>query len=229
MAAPPRGRGLSRPAWALVALYAAAVVHAYANLLASHRIYFWHVGLFALSAVLFAFPRLIRPRGAIVARPAHFVVVGVIWSSFVAMPLATLLRGEGTANVFVTNLVWLGGCAALTGVWAWLLRWRAWHPLTLFMVIGCIAFAEPGLALLRLLAAGEWRDAALLFPVLHATHAALLAPVAAAYRRSFIGSATPSAAPAAIVVAIAASGATFLLASLAWLQLMRVVLGAMMR
>lgn len=225
----PARRGLSRPAWALVALYAAAVINAYASLLSSHRIYLLHVVLFALSGVLFAFPRLIRPRGGIVARPVHFVVVGVIWSSFIAMPLATLLRGEGTANIFVTNLVWLGGCAALTGAWAWLLRWRAWHPLTLFMAIGCIALAEPGLALLRLMAAGEWRDAAMLFPVLHATHAALLAPVAVAYRRSFIGSVTPLASPAAVLVAIVASCAAFSLASLAWLQLMRVVLGAMMR
>ena len=221
--------GLSHPAWVLLIVYAAAVVHAYANLLASHRIYFWHLALFALSGLLYAFPRLIRPRGGVVARPAHFIMVGVIWSSFVAMPLATLLRGEGTANIFVTNLVWLGGCAALTGLWAWLLRWRAWHPVTLFMVIGCIAIAEPGLALLRVLARGEWRDAALLLPVLHATHAALLAPVAAAYRRSFIGSATPQPTGPAIGIAIVASAGTFLIASLAWLQLMRAVLGAMMR
>ncbi|MBK8018211.1 MAG: hypothetical protein IPK20_16755 [Betaproteobacteria bacterium] len=217
-------RGMAPWAWAAMAVYAGWCGYAYWTLLSADAVYIWHLVLFGIAAVLFAFPRLLRPRGAIQARRVHFVLVSVGWSAFVAMPLATLLRDAGPGGVFTISLLWFGGCTALAFLWSWLLSRHAWRALPLFMVLGCIALAEPGLVLVRLAREHDWEAIGVLLPVLHATHALLLAPVANAYRKSFVGSRTPPPDAGAYALALVASAATFLFASALWFAVMRIVL-----
>lgn len=219
-------RAWSRAAIGVAALYTLWLAGAYAVLLSADRVYLWHGALYALTALLLWKPAWLRPRRARTPRIAHFVVVGTVWSALVAMPLATLLRGDLHSNLLVNALLWLGGCAALAGAWAWLLtRWR-WSLPALLAISGLIALAEPGFVVIRSLQHGGASGMLVLLPVLHATHACLVAPVANAYRDAF---APADARPGggAIALAIVAPMAAFLLGSAAWFTLLRRVLGAL--
>ncbi len=219
--------GLSRPWQIAVGLYAVWLAFAYAVLLRADSIYLWHFALFALAALLFAKPRLLRPRRG-PPRRAHFFLVGLIWSALVAMPLATLLRGDLHPNLIVNSALWLGGCGALVGAWMWLVsRWR-WPALPLYFVAGAIALAEPGFVVVRSAQQGAWSGLLVLLPVLHATHACLVAPVANAYREAFSDAARPATGNT-FAIGIVAACAAFLLGSAAWFTLLRHGLPAIVR
>lgn len=205
--------------------YALWLAFSYATLLSADRIYLWHFALFAIAALLFARPRLLCPRrGA--PRRAHFFLVGLVWSALVAMPLATLLHGDLHPNLLVNAGLWLGGCGALVGAWLWLVgRWR-WPTLPLYFVSGAIALAEPGFVVIRSAQEGAWSGLLVLLPVLHATHACLVAPVANAYRECF-GTADRPATGGAYAIGAIVTAAAFVLGTAAWFALLRGVLPAL--
>lgn len=208
-------------AWLTGAAGVAWLAWAYSVLLDLDPVYRWHLPLYAITLVLTAFPRLLRPRGSIQPRPLHFVLTAVGWSVFVAMPLASLLRGANSANVFMICLLWFGGCTSLALTWSWLLRRHAWQGMPLFLVLGLVALTEPGFVLARLVAGHDWQTVAVLLPVLHAAHATLLFPVANAYRTALVPRGASPPGPAGYLLAITASGAAFLLGSLIWFALAR--------
>jgi hypothetical protein len=216
--------GVSRPWQIAVGIYAAWLAFAYAVLLRADGIYLWHFALFALAALLFANPRLLRPRRG-PPRRAHFFLVGLVWSALVAMPLATLLRGDLHPNLIVNSALWFGGCGALVGAWMWLVsRWR-WPAPPLYFVAGAIALAEPGFVVVRSVQHGAWSGLLVLLPVLHATHACLVAPVANAYRDAF-SDATRPATGGAFVTGIVLGTAAFLFGAAAWFAIVKQLLGA---
>lgn len=199
---------------------------AYVILLDANPAYAWHLALYALAALLAWRPQLILPRGGIRPRTAHFVLIAIVWSSLIAMPLATLLRGDLNPNMLVNAGLWLGGMGAIAGVWAWLLRRYRWHTLDLFLVAGLLALTEPSFALLQLARTGQWGAAAVLLPVLHATHACLIAPVANAYRGALARPGASAPGWKGWILAVVLDAVAFTLGTAAWFWLARRVLTA---
>ena len=200
---------------------------AYAILLDASTRYAWHFLLYGLSALLLWKPALIRPRGKARRSTAlHFTVVAILWSALIAMPIATLLRGDLHSNLVVNSLLWLGGCGALAGTWAWLLRRYRWSLARLWIVTGLLALTEPGHVLIRAATHGEWGGVFVLFPVLHTAHACLVLPIANAYRDSLPTASAQAPRLAGSVLAWVAAGAAFLVGTGLWLAVGKRLLGA---
>lgn len=219
----PKSRLLLRAALGLAAIW---TLFAYGVLLAASLRYAWHFLLFALTALLLWKPFLLRPRGTIRPTPLHFAMVAVAWSAFVAMPIATLLRGDLHPNLLVNSALWLGGCLALAAVWTWLLRRYRWSLARLWFVTGLLCLMEPGHVLIRAAMHGEWGGVFVLFPVLHTTHACLVLPVANAYRTTLARPSTQEPGLAGGIVAWLAAGLAFLLGTGLWLAAGKRLLGA---
>lgn len=207
-------------------LYVLWLAFAYAVLLDASTQYAWHFLLYGLVALLMWKPGLVRPRGRARPTPMHFATVGVLWSALVAMPFATLLRGDLHPNLVVNSLLWLGGCGALVGAWTWLLRRYRWSMMRLWMVTGMLALTEPGHVLIRAASHGEWSGVFVLFPVLHAVHACLVLPIANAYRDSLATATAREPRLAGSVVAWLVAGLAFLVGNGVWLALGKRWLGA---
>ncbi|MBI1396772.1 MAG: hypothetical protein GC151_12385 [Betaproteobacteria bacterium] len=178
----PLLRALSPIPLVAVLLYGAWMTFSYVILLDANPAYIWHFVLYGLTGVLVWQPQLVRPRRGRRGRPAHFVLVSVVWGTLVAMPFATMLQGALGQHPVATALLWIGGLGALACVWAWLLYRYRWKTVPIFVVAGLVAITEPAFALVRLGATGQWGSLLVLLPVLHAVHACLIAPIANAYR-----------------------------------------------
>lgn len=199
---------------------------AYVILFDANPAYAWHLVLFGVTGLLVWRPRLILPRGNIRVRTVHFVLIAIVWSSLVAMPLATLLRGDLNPNMLVNAGLWLGGMGAIAGAWAWLLRRYRWHTLDIFLVAGLLALTEPSFALLQLARTGQWGALAVLLPVLHATHACLIAPVANAYRGALARPGASAPGWKGWILAVVLDAVAFTLGTAAWFWVVRGVLTA---
>lgn len=199
---------------------------AYTVLLAASPSYAWHFLLYGLTALLLWKPSLIRPRGAIRPTPLHFAIVAVVWMALVAMPVATLLRGDLHPNLLINSALWLGGCIALAAAWTWLLRRYHWTLARLWLVSGLLCLTEPGHVLIRAASHGEWGGVFVLLPVLHTAHACLVLPVANAYRTVLPLSSAREPGFAGSLVAWLAAGLSFLVGTGLWLGLGKRLLGA---
>lgn len=213
---------LSRPWIAVLVVYALWLAWSYVVLLRSSPVYVWHFALYAFVAVLHFRPQWIRPRRGKPKR-IHFGLVTVLWISLVARPLASLGRGDLHPDLVVNAALWLGGSIALAAAWLWLIVCWRWKPLPLFFIAGMLAFAEPGFVVLRAVQAGAWTGLFVLLPVLHATHACLVAPVANAYRDALGTEASPLNR-AGIAAAIALPIVAYLAGSVLWFEVARFAL-----
>ena len=93
----------------------------------------------------------------------------------------------------------------------------------LFFAAGALILAEPGFVVIRAAQQGAWTGLLVLLPVLHATHACLVAPVANAYREALGAKASPlngRAIAEAILVPIVA----YLAGSVLWFEAARFAL-----
>jgi len=216
------GPQLSRPWIAALVVYGLWLAWSYVVLLQSSPVYAWHFALYAIVALLHFRPQWIRPRRGLPKR-IHFGLVTVLWLSLVGRPLASLGRGDLHPDLLVNAALWLGGSIALAAAWLWLIvRWH-WQPLPLFFVAGTLAFAEPGFVVIRAIQAGAWTGLLVLLPVLHASHACLVAPVANAYRDALGANATPLTGRG-IAAATAVPVAAYLAGSLLWFEAVRFAL-----
>ena len=209
------------PGLAALGLHGLWLVWAYAQLLGTDRAYLWHLLLFGLCGLALAFPKLLQPRGGVRPRRIHFVLVAVVWSTLVATPLAMLMPGGRWETLALGIATWFGSHAALAGLWAWLLSRHVWPAWLIWVVTGSAALAEPQLLLVRLAAAGDGPALATLAPVLHAAYAALLAPVAVAYRQALAPAGAAAPGPGRVALAAVASVTTALLANALWFSLLR--------
>lgn len=213
---------LSWPWIGALVVYGLWLAWSYGVLLISSPLYVWHVGLYAIVALLIFRPRWIRPRRGSSKR-IHFGLVAVLWISLVGRPLASLGRGDLHPDLLVNAGLWLGGSIALAAAWGWLMvRWR-WRPLPLFFIAGTLAFVEPGFVVIRAIHAGAWAGLFVLLPVLHATHACLVLPVVHAYREALGTEAVPLDGRG-IAAAIALPIAAYLAGSVLWFEAMRFAL-----
>lgn len=164
-----------------VALYIAWCLASYGLLLAAGWHYVWHFGLHALAAVLLWRPDLLLPR-RMPATTVYLVLIGTVYTAFVAAPLARLAQGDLHPNLLVNGFLWLGSYAGAYLAWAWLLTRGRWHPVALFFLCGLLTLFDHSLALWKMAYAGSVRDLLVFAPVLHLTYASMLAPVVIAYR-----------------------------------------------
>ena len=164
-----------------VALYIAWCIGAYALLLSSDWHYVWHIGLHALALFLLWKPGLLRPRRA-AATTAYLVLIGTVYTAFVAEPLVLLTRGDLHPNLLVNGFLWIGSYAGAYLAWAWLLTRGRWHPVALFFLCGTLALFDHSLALWKMAYAGAMRDLLVFAAVLHLTYASMIAPVVIGYR-----------------------------------------------
>jgi hypothetical protein len=222
-------RATSYTAWTLFALWLGA---AYAVLLSADRRYLWHLALYALCALVAWRPQWVRPRRG-GGRPWQQWLVTTAWSAFVALPLALLLRGDLHPVLVLNSVLWVGGCAALAVVWTRALRLRTWSWPTLLVATGLVGLFEPGFVIAKSVATAQWSGVFVLTPVLFATHAALVAPIVAAWRTQpsvrvdadgHRVVSPPTAGLGAVLVAAGTGGIAFLLGSLAWLAAARVAI-----
>lgn len=184
----------SRRTLVLIAIYVAWCALGYAVLLSSDWRYLWHVPLHALAALLIWKPSLVRPRKA---RPTvtHFVLVGVVYSAFVAEPLVVFGHGDLHPDLLLNGLLWLGSFTGIYLAWAWLLRRHRWRAVSLFALCGIVALFDQSLVLWQFLATFDVVDFLLFAPVLHAIYASMSAPVVIAYAASLERRTAPPGLP----------------------------------
>lgn len=195
----------------------------YAYLLRTDTVYLWHVPLYVLCAVFFWKPWLLRPFRGAKPNPLHFVLVTTLWSLWVARPLASLLHGDLHPDLLINSLFWIGGSVALAVAWTWLLRRYAWSTEGILVVSAALALTEPGYVIVRMMQEGMWGTLLWSLPILFATHAALVAPVASAYRRSWVGTQTPTPGARGLLLGFAVTSVAFLLGNLGWFALLGAV------
>lgn len=213
---------LSWPWIGALVVYGLWLAWSYSVLFISSPLYVWHVGLYAIVALLLFRPQWIRPRRGS-AKRIHFGLVAVLWISLVGRPLASLGRGDLNSDLLVNAGLWLGGSIALAAAWVWLMiRWR-WRPLPLFFIAGTLAFVEPGFFVIQAIQARAWAGLFVLLPVLHATHACLVLPVVNAYREA-LGTEGAPLDGRAIAAATALPTVAYLAGSVLWIKAVRFAL-----
>jgi hypothetical protein len=205
-----------------VALYIAWCIGAYALLLSSDWHYAWHAGLHGLALLLLWKPALLRPRRS-APTIVHLVLIGTVYTAFVAEPLALLTRGDLDPNLLVNGFLWIGSYAGAYLAWAWLLTRGRWHPVTLFFLCGTLALFDHSLALWKMAYAGALQDLLVFAPMLHLTYASMLAPVVIAYRTALQ---RKELAPhiGIVITALLLPGVLFRLGSL-WIPFARAFVG----
>ncbi len=167
-------------AWILVP-YVLWCALGYSFLLATDLRYLWHVPLHSLAVLLYWKPQLVLPRKGKVT-PTHFVIVGIVYSAFVAEPLAVLGRGDIQPNLVLNSVFWIGSYAGVFVAWLWLLPRYRWGSMTVFVLCGLLALFDHSLALWRMLLNLDIVGFLLFAPVLHAVYSSLTAPIMVAYR-----------------------------------------------
>lgn len=192
----------------------------YAFLLRTDIVYLWHAPLYALCALFFWKPWLLRPFRNVKPTPVHFVLVATVWSLWVARPLASLLHGDLHPDLLINSLFWIGGSLALSVAWVWLLRRYAWTTGAIVVVAAGLALTEPGYVIVRMAQEHMWSTLLWSLPILFATHAALVAPVAHAYRRTWAGVQTPAPGPRGMLLALAVTSVAFMVGNLLWFALL---------
>lgn len=197
------------------------LVAGYVYLLRTDWIYLWHVPLYALCALFLWKPHWLRPRGMVRPKSAHFVLTAMAWSLWVARPLASLLHGDLHPDLLINSLFWIGGTLALAGTWAWLLHRYAWSTAAIFVASAFLTLTEPGYVLIRMAGANMWEPLFMTSPVLIAAHATLVAPVANAYRESWVHSETAPPGIGGIALGAVLTAVAFTLGNLTWFFLLR--------
>lgn len=204
----------------LIAIYVAWCALGYAVLLSSDWRYLWHVPLHALAVLLIWKPSLLRPRKAR-ATVTHFLLIGVVYSAFVAEPLVVFGHGDLHPDLLLNGMLWLGSFAGIYLAWAWLLRRHRWHPVRLFALCGVVALFDQSLVLWKFLGAFDLADFLLFAPVLHAIYASMTAPVVIAYAPALEKRASAPGVPGH-ALAVAIPGTLF------WLGVLWTALGRML-
>ncbi len=192
----------------------------YAFLLRTDVVYLWHAPLYALCALFFWKPWLLRPFRHVKPTPVHFVLVATVRSPCVARPLASLLHGDLHPDLLINSLFWIGGSLALAAAWAWLLRRYAWSTGPIVVVAAGLALTEPGYVIVRMAQERMWSTLLWSLPILFATHASLVAPVASAYRRTWAGMQTPAPGARRMLIALAGTSVVFMIGNLLWFALL---------
>ncbi|MCU0869208.1 MAG: hypothetical protein MUF30_06310 [Burkholderiales bacterium] len=195
-------------------------------LLASDLRYLLHGALYAASALLLLRPQWLRPRRGR-GRAWQAFALMAIWCTFVAMPLASLLRGDLHRHLVINGVLWLGAGAGLAAVWTRALRLRRWPIAPLLLATGGVALFEPGFVIVRSAWTGQWSGVIVLTPVLFAAHAALIAPIAAAWRDVLASPTAPPVGIGATATAAFAGGTAFLVGGVLWLAGVRRLLEAL--